>query len=205
MAKRAVKPRRKQKPPNVRAAILDAARALYFQHGPDGVSARKVAARVGVSATSIYIYYKNLDDLLHHLRMEGFTLLVEYLEQARGASALEHIVDMGRAYFRFGTEHPNYYELMFFYRFREQPNPGVIEREARALTVLRAAVASGIDRGELRADLDLAVVTNGLWAEIHGVTSLAVSGRLAQIAPGRQDAVLAGMFDGMARWLAPTA
>src|SRR5260221_10391550 len=88
------------KPANVRAAILDAARSLYFAHGADGVSARKVASAVGCSATTIYIYYKNLDDLLHHLRMEGFALLTQYLHEASGASALERILEMVTAYFR---------------------------------------------------------------------------------------------------------
>src|SRR5262245_39286988 len=104
------------KPANVRAAILDAARSLYFTHGADGVSARKIASEVGCSATTIYIYYKNLDDLLHHLRMEGFALLTQYLHEASGAGAIDHILEMGRAYFRFGMEHSNYYEVMFFHR-----------------------------------------------------------------------------------------
>jgi len=191
------------KPSNVRLAILDAARALYFDHGVDGVSARKVAAAVGCSATTIYIYYKNLDDLLHHLRMEGFALLTRYLQTAGGASAIERVIDMGRAYFRFGTEHPNYYDLMFFYRFRELPKPEMIQREIYALTLLRDLVKSGVENGEIRADVDLMVLTNGLWAEIHGITSLAVSGRLWQTAPGQHEQVLEAIFEGMKRWLQP--
>ena len=188
---------------NVRAAILDAARSLYFAHGADGVSARKIASAVGCSATTIYIYYKNLDDLLHHLRMEGFALLTQYLHDARGASATLQILEMGKAYFRFGMEHSNYYEVMFFHRFRELPKPDVIQREIYALTLLRDAVKSGVERGEIRGDVDLMILTNGLWAEIHGITSLAVSGRLWQTAPGQHERVLEAMFDGMARWLRP--
>jgi len=191
------------KPANVRAAILDAARSLYFAHGADGVSARKVASAVGCSATTIYIYYKNLDDLLHHLRMEGFALLTQYLHEASGASALERILEMGRAYFRFGMEHSNYYDVMFFYRFRELPKADMIQREIYALTLLRDAVKSGIESGEIRGDVDLMVLTNGLWAEIHGITSLAVSGRLWQTAPGQQERVLDAIFEGMTRWLRP--
>src|ERR1044072_318263 len=89
------------KPANVRAAILDAARSLYFAHGADGVSARKIASAVGVSATTIYIHYRHIDDLLPHLRMEGFAVLTQYLQDATGGSALERILEMGRAYFRF--------------------------------------------------------------------------------------------------------
>ncbi len=196
-------PRAVGKPANMRAAILDAARTLYFAHGADGVSARKIASAVGVSATTIYIYYRNIDDLLHHLRMEGFALLIQYLQDATGDSALERILDMGRAYFRFGSEHSNYYEVMFFHRFRELPKAEIIQREVYALTLLRDVVKSGIEQGEIRRDLDLMVLTNGLWAEIHGVTSLAVSGRLWQTAAGQHERVLDAILEGMARWLRP--
>lgn len=196
-------PRAVGKPANMRAAILDAARTLYFAHGADGVSARKIASAVGVSATTIYIYYRNIDDLLHHLRMEGFALLIQYLQDATGDSALERILDMGRVYFRFGSEHSNYYEVMFFHRFRELPKAEIIQREVYALTLLRDVVKSGIEQGEIRRDLDLMVLTNGLWAEIHGVTSLAVSGRLWQTAAGQHERVLDAILEGMARWLRP--
>jgi len=192
-----------QRPRDLRKALLASARRLYFAHGADGVSARKIASAVGCSATTIYIYYRNLDDLLHHLRMEGFALLTQYLDEAKGDSALEKILEMGRAYFRFGMEHPNYYDVMFFYRFRELPKADVIQREIYALTLLRDAVKSGIERGEIRRDVDLMVLTNGLWAEIHGITSLAVSGRLWQTAPGQHERVLDAIFEGMARWLRP--
>ncbi|MGH7822849.1 MAG: TetR/AcrR family transcriptional regulator, partial [Candidatus Binatia bacterium] len=168
-----------------------------------GVSARKIASAVGCSATTIYIYYKNIDDLLHHLRMEGFALLTRTLQRAKGASAVERVIEMGKAYFRFGMEHPNYYDLMFLYRFRELPKPEIIQREIYALTLLRDAVKSGIESGEIRNDIDLLVLTNALWAEIHGVTSLAVSGRLWQTAPGQHEKVLDAVFLGMARWLEP--
>ena len=191
------------KPANVRAAILDAVRTLYFAHGADGVSARKIASAVGVSATTIYIYYRNIDDLLHHLRMEGFALLIQYLHDATGSSALERILDMGRAYFRFGMEHSNYYEVMFFHRFRELPKADTIQREVYALTLLRDVVKSGIERGEIRRDVDLMVLTNGLWSEIHGITSLTVSGRLWQTAAGQHERVLDAILEGMARWLRP--
>jgi hypothetical protein len=100
-------------------------------------------------------------------------------------------------------EHPNYYDGMFFYRFRELPKADMIQREIYALTLLRDAVKSGIESGEIRGDVDLMVLTNGLWAEIHGITSLAVSGRLWQTAPGQHERVLDAIFEGMTRWLRP--
>src|SRR5262245_61880509 len=86
----------------LRSAILDAARRLYFAEGAAGVSARKIAAAVGCSPTAIYLYYRNVPDLLEHLRMEGHALLAT---QLRGVDptlpAIDRIQAMGRAYHRF--------------------------------------------------------------------------------------------------------
>ena len=96
--------------PTARAArlkrrILDAARRLYFAHGADGVSARKIAAAVGVSPTAIYLHFRGIDDLLHALRMEGHGKLAEYLRAVDPTlPALERLGAMGRAYHRFGLE-----------------------------------------------------------------------------------------------------
>ena len=47
------------------------------------------------------------------------------------------------------------------------------------------------------------VVTTALWAKVHGVTSLAVSGLLMQTTIDAQLAVLEGVFDAIAAWLTP--
>jgi hypothetical protein len=69
--------------------------------------------------------------------------------------------------------------------------------------LLRDAVTSGIAAGELRADLDPMTVTTALWANVHGVTSLAVSGLLVQTTIDEQLAVLEGVFAAATAWLAP--
>ena len=187
---------------DIRARILDAAREIALAEGPHGISARKIAQRVGCSATAIYLYYRSIDDLLHHLRMEGFEVLVRHLRDVDPAlPPIERIIAMGRQYWRFGREHPNTYELLFFHRFRRVPRPEVVQRELYALMLLRDAVKEAIDSGVVRPGLELMATTNVLWAEIHGVTSLAVSGRLLQAAEGHDEEVLEAMLKGVRAWL----
>jgi AcrR family transcriptional regulator len=195
--------------PTARAArlkrrILDAARRLYFAHGADGVSARKIAAAVGVSPTAIYLHFRGIDDLLHALRMEGHGKLAEYLRAVDPTlPALERLGAMGRAYHRFGLENRHYYELMFLIRSADAPRREAVQQELFTLMLLRDAVTSGMATGELRADLDPMVVTTALWAKVHGVTSLAVSGLMTQTTIDAQLAVLEGVFDAIAAWLTP--
>ncbi len=200
---RAARPRRTR--PDRAAAILDAARALCFADGAAGISARKIAARVGCSATTLYLYYRNLDDLLHHLRMEGHALLAAAFAKVDARRpALARIRAMGRAYYRFGLGNRAYYELMFLARPSATPRRELVQHEMHTLMLLRDVVQSGIDRGEMRRDLDPMVATNVLWAEIHGVTALALTGMLVETAAGRHEAVLEAMLDGAVRWLSAT-
>ena len=187
---------------DIRKRILAAARAIAAEEGPHGISARKIAQRVGCSATAIYLYFRSIDDLLHHLRMEGFEVLVRHLRDIDpNLAPIDRIIAMGRQYWRFGREHPNTYELLFFHRFRRTPRPEVVQREIYALMLLRDIVKEGLESGAFRPDLELMATTNALWAEIHGITSLAVSGRLLQTAPGHDEEVLETMLGGMQRWL----
>ena len=72
----------------------------------------------------------------------------------------------------------------------------------QTLMLLRDVVRRGMDRGEIRQDVDVMVATNALWAQIHGLTALAVSRLLMETAPGQQGEVLAAVLDGTTRWLA---
>jgi AcrR family transcriptional regulator len=188
----------------LREAILDAARRLYVAHGVDGVSARKIARAVGVSPTAIYLHYRNIGDLVEHLRMEGHALLARALRQAGARrSALERVRAMGQAYYRFGLENRGYYALMFSLRAEDTPRREAVQREMLTLMLLRDVVASGMATGEIRRDLDPLVVTNVLWGNIHGVTALAVSGLLPETAAGHQDEVLAATLESAIRWITP--
>jgi AcrR family transcriptional regulator len=193
-------PRRRSE--NLKTAVLDAARKLCFADGVEGVSARKIAREVGCSATAIYLYYKNLDDVLHHLRMEGHQLLAQYFREVDAALApVQKLLEMGRAYYRFGVEHPNYYQLMFLYRFREVPRREFIQQEIFTLLLVRDVIRTGIDAGAIRGDVDPMVLANGTWSNVHGLTSLAVSGLLLQTAPGQDSVLLEGVLESIRRWV----
>ena len=186
----------------MRSAILRAARRLYLAHGADGVSARKIAREVGCSPTAIYLYYRSIADLLEHLRMEGHAILAGRLTAVPRGTALERLRAMGRAYFRFGKDHPSYYVLMFSLRRAEMPRREAVQREMQTLLVVRDAVQAGMQAGEIRAG-DPTVVANTLWAQVHGVTALAVSGLLLETAAGHDQDVLDAVLESALAALRP--
>jgi len=179
-------------------AVLDAARKLCFAEGVDGVSARKIAREVGCSATAIYLYYRNIDDVLHHLRMEGHALLAEYFRGVdHSLSPIDRLRETGRAYYRFGIEHPKYYELMFLSRFKDAPPREFVQQEVFTLLLVRDVVKEAMDARAIRTDVDPMTLANALWSQVHGVTSLAISGLLILTAPGREHELVEVVLDGI--------
>lgn len=187
---------------DLKTAILRAARRLYLAGGVDAVSARKIAQAVGVSATTIYLHFDGIEDLLEHLRMEGHAILAEHLRGVDAAlPAADGIRAMGRAYHRFGVEHPAWFTLMFPVRGARPPRREAVQREMFTLMLLRDRVQRGVDTGALRSDVDVMVATNALWAQIHGVTALTVAGLLVATADGHADAVRDATLDAVVDWL----
>jgi AcrR family transcriptional regulator len=190
--------RRSGQKASLREAILEAARKLCFADGVDGVSARKIARQVGCTAPAIYSHYRNIEDVLHHLRMEGHGLLAEYFDRVDGSlPPLARLRELGRAYYRFAIEHPKYYEVMFLSRLKDPPRREFIQREIFTLLMIRDVVREGMDAGTIRNDVDPMVLANAVWSQIHGLASVAISGLLPLTAEGHADDLLETVLDGI--------
>src|SRR5262245_25023610 len=113
--RQASRARREQQKEDLRRVILDAAGALFLEQGYEGFSMRRVAERIGYSATTIYRYYEDKDDLLFAVVNEGFSEFARQLTEAAEnvSNPLKRIEALGQAYIRFGLENPVYYQMMF--------------------------------------------------------------------------------------------
>jgi AcrR family transcriptional regulator len=170
--------RREQEKESLRRTILDAAGALFLEHGYEGLSMRQIAERIGYSATTIYRYYEDKDDLLFAIVQEGFLRFGRQLSKAAQASAdpRERLPALGHAYIAFGLKNPVYYRLMFMQRFdlmfesRADESAPMID----SFEVLREAVEQAMQAGILRRG-DPVTTSNVIWATVHGITSLAIA------------------------------
>jgi AcrR family transcriptional regulator len=141
--------------------IVAAARELLEAEGPDALSMRRVAARLGIRAPSIYKHLVDKQALENALVSAAFEEQAAVFEAAAGGD--DPLGAIAGAYRRFAAEHPHLYRLMTGRPLqRERLTPGV---EARAAAPVIAAV--GGDREAARA----------VWAFAHGMTILELDGR----------------------------
>jgi AcrR family transcriptional regulator len=172
--------RRDQEKQELRQAILNAAGELILELGYEGFSLRRVAERIGYSATTIYLYFDNKDALVAAVVDEGFRRFLRALEAVETSDPLERLADLGRAYVRFALANRTYYQLMFMQRadllrYGRHPDryvPG--ESTDDSFGVLLRAVQAAIDAGALRSG-DARACSFVLWSVVHGVASLVIS------------------------------
>ncbi|MBI3797198.1 MAG: TetR/AcrR family transcriptional regulator, partial [Deltaproteobacteria bacterium] len=106
---------REQNQANVRAAILDAARALFAKDGVAGLSMRRLAAKIGYTPRTVYLYFADKDDLLSELIEEEVGRIADRLESAAAKQRVPgpRLEAVALAYVAFGLEHPQSYEAIF--------------------------------------------------------------------------------------------
>ncbi len=159
-----------------RREILDSAREIFISDGYDGFSMRKLAGKIDYSPTTIYIYFKNKDELLLAICEEFFTNFLAELNNIRSVSQ-DPIETLHQAFLyliEFGLKNPNQYKVIFFskrhiYGTREE----FVEKESmarNAYLVFKEIIKDCIKAGRLR-ELDDEVIASALAIASHGLAT----------------------------------
>ena len=176
-----IKERREREKSETRDKILDAARQLFVSEGYEGVSMRKVAEKIEYSPTAIYVHFADKNELFHELCRQDFARLQEVVATEMPSDPIECLQKIGRNYIQFGERFPNHYVFMFM-----TPHPGqdldeqdreiVGNPEVDAYAFLKRAVQDAINAGCFREGVqDAELVSQTLWASVHGVISLNIA------------------------------
>lgn len=97
-----------------KARILEAALDILAADGYEGLTMRRLGQKIGASATKIYLYFVNKDEVYLSVVIEGYRQLCDSLRQAMdGVSGGEARFDVFlRTYLEFAWTHPTFYEVM---------------------------------------------------------------------------------------------
>ena len=162
--------------PQVREALLAAARAELVEHGRAAISLRAVARRAGLSHASPKYHFGDRSGLLTAIATEGFHALARDLSQVHEADARQQLAALGRAYIDFGLSHPALFELMFTPSELHADDPELMAAQQQAIGALTTAVSrlAGLDATPSGTP-KLALIS---WGLVHGLVVLARDGAL---------------------------
>lgn len=179
--------RKEKQKTEIRKMILDASMKLFVEQGFANVSIRKIADLIEYSPTTVYLYFKDKDDILFNLHELGFQKMAEFNEGLWDIrNPLLRLHKMGENYIKFGLTNPEFYDLMFIQRAPMQTLEKQVHCEWKsgdvALGRLRDTVREGMEKGLIvKGDVD--AVSMVIWSMVHGLVSLAIRDRFNKLVP----------------------
>jgi AcrR family transcriptional regulator len=184
-----VKERKERDKVEMRDRILQSAQHLFLEKGFDQISIRSIAESIEYSPATIYLYFKDKNEIVHALHQDGFRLLVEHFQPlVKYVDPFERLIEMGNAYIKFATTNPSVYELLFM---RTEPMAHVtacLDEEwkegDRAFDVLLQAVQQCQQLGHFR-QLDAQSFSMMIWSFIHGLCALGISNHITHVKEAR--------------------
>jgi AcrR family transcriptional regulator len=157
-----------------RREILNSARELFINDGYEKFSMRRLAEKIDYSPTTIYLYFKNRDDLLFAVCEEVAEQFLSTLSNIRSFQSKPfEVLRQAMLYLvEFSFDNPNQYKLFFLTRpdiYGTQEE--FIKRESMARNSyfeFREIVQDCIKAGNLRR-IDIDVLTQVLATAPHGL------------------------------------
>jgi len=176
-----VKERKARQKKFLRQEILDAASELFVKEGYENVSMRGIADKIEYSPTTIYLYFKDKAELLEQVCHETFARLTQVLVriQELPGDPVERLKRGLVAYVKFGLENPHHYRATFMMpipegfdeeKYSNPDSPGM-----QAFDFLRRCVFDCIAADKFQKSADAELISQTLWAGIHGLTSLLIT------------------------------
>jgi TetR/AcrR family transcriptional regulator, fatty acid metabolism regulator protein len=167
------------------AAIMEAARAVFCEHGYANASTAEIARKAGVVEGALYRYFPSKKDLLIKV-VEDFyeRVFSDYEQQLKGVRGVWNSLRF-MIWKHLSVIHANPVMCgLIFNELRataEYRNTSVFELNRKYTQLTLAIVKSGIASGELRADVPLQIVRDVIFggAEHHTWAFLRGEGRFS--------------------------
>lgn len=178
----------------IKEMALAAAATIVEQEGSKKLTARNVATAIGYTVGTLYLVFKNLDDMVLHLNAHTLDDLHDWLQERRdtGAAPQQQLQALAEAYIDYAVSHTARWNLLF------ESVAGVdselpdwyLQRLGKVFGLIEAALAPLVDHQGQEAIVQAARV---LWASVHGICTLKIRHRL-DLAGGQSTGEMAAML-----------
>jgi AcrR family transcriptional regulator len=158
----------------MRRLILDAAKSIFLEKGFHSTSLRNIAEKIEYSPGTIYLYFKDKDEIFHALHEEGFAKMLQMMAPLQHVQdPMQRLIAMGRVYMNFAWENKDLYDLMFI---MEAPINSEKDRDKwvmgnQTLEQLKQILTQCKQAGYFK-DMDPEYLSFLIWSALHGMCAL---------------------------------
>jgi len=178
----------------IKEMALDAAATILEEQGSKKLTARNVATAIGYTVGTLYLVFKNLDDLVLHLNGRTLDEMHDWLQQRNDPDATpqQQLQTFADAYIDYASTHTDRWNLLFESIAGEDDNlpDWYLQRLGKLFGQIESALTPLAKPNSGDATVQAARV---LWAGVHGICTLKIRHRL-DLAGGQSTQQMAEML-----------
>ena len=178
----------------IKEMALAAATTIVEQEGSKKLTARNVASAIGYTVGTLYLIFKNLDDLILHLNARTLDDLHEWLlaRTERSDDPQHQLHALANAYIDYAVCHTARWNLLFesVASVDSELPEWYLQRLGKVFGLIESALTPLVKHQEQEVIIQAARV---LWASVHGICTLKIRHRL-DLAGGQSTEAMAAML-----------
>lgn len=193
------KERKTREKEELKALILKAARKLFVEKGIGQTTIRNIADSIDYSIGTVYVYFRDKNEILHALHTQGFVDLGGQLKVLFNVTdPMERLKAMGKVYINYGLDYPEMYDLMFTLKapieFLEAIQKDEWDEGKASFDVLRTTAKQCMDAGHFKGH-KLEPLCFLIWSCMHGMCSLQIGSRTQNANIKNAENIVADAYD----------
>ena len=177
--------RRKKEPRSVhRENIVSAASTLFMERGIAATSMDDIAKAAGYSKATLYVYFENKEEIVGILVLNSMKKLYDYISSA----LIQHKTTKARYDFicrglvQYQEEFPFYFKMVLDKINIDFEGKDYLPEERETYQIgeeinekIKTFLLSGMEKGDLRNDLDIMPAIFNFWGMLSGIIQLAAN------------------------------
>ena len=177
--------RRKKEPRSVhRENIVSAASILFMEKGIAATSMDDIAKAAGYSKATLYVYFENKEEIVGILVLNSMKKLYDYISSA----LIQHETTKARYDFicrglvQYQEEFPFYFKMVLDKINIDFESKEYLPEERETYQIgeeinekIKNFLLSGMEKGDLRNDLDIMPAIFNFWGMLSGIIQLAAN------------------------------
>ena len=177
--------RRKKEPRSVhRENIVSAASALFMEKGIAATSMDDIAKAAGYSKATLYVYFENKEEIVGILVLNSMKKLYDYISSAliQYETTKARYDFICRGLVQYQEEFPFYFKMVLDKINIDFESKEYLPEERETYQIgeeinekIKNFLLSGMEKGDLRNDLDIMPAIFNFWGMLSGIIQLAAN------------------------------